>query len=87
MSLRLGGAAHVFAQIESRYGDGPFADPVSNKIRPLAFQRDPLSGGDQRPGLRKTEGEIVISHGDAAVGIPGSAGAHVKQAAAGVGKH
>ena len=57
------------------------------KSATLALQRNLLAGGDQCPGLGKAEGEIVVRHGDAAVGIPGSARAHVKQSAACIRQH
>src|SRR5580704_16620359 len=48
---------------------------------------DALTGCHQRPALWVMEFEIEVGHGDATVGIPGAACAHVKQSGGGFRQH
>src|SRR5271165_6607855 len=78
---RLGSAANVLAQVEPGDRNGLLTHPVPDKIIAIPLQRHPVPSCNQRPGPWKAKGEIVICHGNATVGIPVSARAHVEQPA------
>ena len=73
----------IFAEVESRYGDGPFQTQWLTCSAGGRFcQRgnrggggiDALAGCHQRPTRRVMEFEIKVRHRDSAVGIPSASG-------------